>query len=67
MFLRDGLVELLADEGAGASSDADCEAAVGGRIMVSEVGDEGWIVAETCDVWVRMPDAAVGLVVESSR
>ena len=67
MFLWNGLVELLADEVPRARSNADCEAAVGRRRMVFDVGDEGWGVAEAVDVRPYMPDAAVSLVVESRR
>lgn len=64
VLVRDGLVELLADEVAGTTSNADCEAAVRCRIMVFDVGDEGWGVAHACDVRICVPDAAVSLVVE---
>ena len=67
MFLWNGLVELLADEVARARSNADCEAAVGRRIIMFEVGDEGWGVAEAVDMRLHMPNAAVSLVVESRR
>lgn len=67
VLLWDGFVEFLADEVAGATSNAYCEAAVSRRMMVFKVGDEGWGVAEACDVRVYVPDAAVSLIVKSRK
>lgn len=63
----DGLIELLADKGAGSRTDADCDIAVSCWLMVFDVGDEGWGNAYAIDERISMPDAAVSLIIDCRR
>ena len=67
MFLRDGVVEFLADKIARAGAAAAGEGAAGGGGGGGVGGDEGGEVAAALEFGSSVPDAAVGLVVEGWR